>query len=110
MCAAGVDRADLVEIRVKGKSAGIQKRYEGVNAIELGYLIQQAVAAFERTRTSSVSHPLYPDILSSIPCMVGSFQSGSYASAFPDACVLKGSLATVRANPPRKSRQNLSGS
>ena len=27
--------------------------------------------------------------------MVGSFQSGSYASAFPDACVLKGSLATV---------------
>ena len=83
------------EIRVKGKSAGIQKRYEGVNAIELGYLIQQAVAAFERTRTSSVSHPLYPDILSSIPCMVGSFQSGSYASAFPDACVLKGSLATV---------------
>lgn len=78
------------EIRVKGKSAGIQKRYEGVNAIELGYLIQQAVAAFERTRTSSISHPLYPDMLSSIPCMVGSFQSGSYASAFPDACVLKG--------------------
>lgn len=38
------------EIRVKGKSAGIQKRYEGVNAIELGYLIQQAVAAFERTK------------------------------------------------------------
>lgn len=83
------------EIRVKGKSAGIQKRYEGVNAIELGYLIQQAVAAFERARTSSISHPLYPDMLSSIPCMVGSFQSGSYASAFPDACVLKGSLATV---------------
>lgn len=63
------------EIRVKGKSAGIQKRYEGVNAIELGYLIQQAVAAFERTRTSGISHPLYPDMLSSIPCMVGSFRA-----------------------------------
>lgn len=83
------------EIRIKGKSAGIQTRYEGVNAIELGYLVQQAVAAFERERIATVTHPLYPDIVSSIPCMVGSFQSGSYASAFPDACLLKGSLATV---------------
>ena len=83
------------EIRIKGKSAGIQTRYEGVNAIELGYLVQQAVAAFERERIATVTHPLYPDIASSIPCMVGSFQSGSYASAFPDACLLKGSLATV---------------
>ena len=83
------------EIHIKGKSAGIQTRYEGVNAIELGYLVQQAVAAFERERIATVTHPLYPDIVSSIPCMVGSFQSGSYASAFPDACLLKGSLATV---------------
>lgn len=83
------------EIRVKGKSAGIQKHYEGVNAIELGYQVQQAVAAFEQTRMERISHPLYPDIRSSIPCMIGSFESGSYASAFPDECLLKGSLATV---------------
>lgn len=83
------------EIRVKGKAAGIQTRYNGVNAIELGYLVQQAVAAFEKTRTDSITHPLYPDIMSSIPCMIGQFESGTYASAFPDACLMRGSMATV---------------
>lgn len=83
------------EIRVKGKAAGIQRRYEGVNAIDLGYLVTKIVSEFEQTRVKEVSHPLYPDILGAIPCMVGQFESGTYASAFPDACLLKGSLATV---------------
>lgn len=83
------------EIRIKGKAAGIQRRYEGVNAIDLGYLVTQTVAEFEKVRVARITHPLYPDILGSIPCMVGQFDSGSYASAFPDACILKGSLATV---------------
>ena len=83
------------DIRVKGKAAGIQRRYEGVNAIDLGYLVTKAVAAFEKTRVERITHPLYPDILASIPCMIGQFESGTYASAFPDACLLKGSMATV---------------
>lgn len=83
------------EIKVNGKAAGIQRRYEGVNAINLGYLVNQAVSEFEKVRVAKVSHPLYPDILASIPCMVGMFESGTYASAFPDTCTLKGSLATV---------------
>lgn len=83
------------EIRIKGKAAGIQRRYEGINAIDLGYLVTRTVSEFEEIRVAKISHPLYPDILGSIPCMVGQFESGSYASAFPDACVLKGSLATV---------------
>ncbi len=83
------------EIKVKGKEAGIQRRYEGVNAIDKGYLVTQAVADFEKVRVQKVSHPLYPDILAAIPCMVGVFESGSYHSAFPDSCLLKGSMATV---------------
>jgi len=82
-------------IHVRGKTAGIQQHYEGVNAIDLGYLVNKAVTAFEEKRTASIQHPLYPDIRSSIPCMIGQFESGSYASAFPDSCVMKGSLATV---------------
>lgn len=82
-------------IRIKGKAAGIQERYNGVSGIELGYLVTQAVSAFELVRLEKVRHPLYPDILRSIPCMVGQFESGTYASAFPDACLLKGSMATV---------------
>lgn len=90
------------DIRIKGKAAGIQKRFEGVNAIDLGYIAVKAVSAFEKVRLEKVSHPLYPDILSSIPCMVGQFESGTYASAFPDSCLLKGSMATV---PGENSKQ-----
>ena len=93
------------QIKVKGKAAGIQKRYEGVNAIDLGYIVTKAVSAFEELRLQKVSHPLYPDILSSIPCMIGQFESGSYASAFPDACVLKGSMATVPGEDSAKVKQ-----
>ena len=83
------------EIKVRGKAAGIQRRWEGVNAIEKGYRVTQVVADFERVRVARVRHPLYPDIRGAIPCMVGVFESGSYHSAFPDGCLLKGSLATV---------------
>jgi acetylornithine deacetylase len=83
------------EIKVKGKAAGIQRRWEGVNAIEKGYRVTQVVSDFERVRVERLSHPLYPDIRGAIPCMVGVFESGSYHSAFPDSCLLKGSMATV---------------
>lgn len=82
-------------IKVRGKAAGIQRRFEGVNAIDLGYIVNKAVSAFEEIRLKKISHHLYPDIISSIPCMVGQFESGTYASAFPDACVMNGSMATV---------------
>ena len=83
------------EIKVKGKAAGIQRRFEGVNAIDLGYTVTKLVSEFEARRLESISHPLYPDIRSSIPCMIGQFESGTYYSAFPDSCLLKGSMATV---------------
>lgn len=83
------------EITVSGKPAGIQRRFEGVNAIEKGYEIVRAVSNLEAIRISRLSHPLYPDKMSSLPCMVGMFQSGSFPSAFPDLCVLKGSIATL---------------
>lgn len=83
------------EIKVKGKAAGIQRRYEGINAIDMGYLVTKAVSEFEKTRVNKIRHPLYPDIMGSIPCMIGMFESGTYNSAFPDSCLLKGSMATV---------------
>ncbi len=83
------------EILVRGKPAGIQRRWEGVNAIEKGYAIVKAVSELERIRINELNHPLYPDKRSSLPCMVGVFQSGSFPSAFPDTCLLKGSIATL---------------
>jgi len=49
------------EILVRGKTAGIQRRWEGVNAIKKGYQIVEAI----------------------------------FPSAFPDTCLMKGSLATL---------------
>lgn len=83
------------QILIRGKKAGIQQRYLGVNAIDLGYKIKQAIDDLEKHRLETVSHPLYPKIIDALPCMVGSIEAGSFPSAFPDACVLKGSIATV---------------
>lgn len=83
------------EISVRGKPAGIQRRWEGVNAIEKGYAVMGAVSSFEDIRVNELKHPLYPDNRSALPCMVGVFQSGSFPSAFPDTCLLKGSIATL---------------
>jgi acetylornithine deacetylase len=83
------------EIAVRGKPAGIQRRWEGVNAIEKGYATMEAVSDLERIRIEKLEHPLYPDRRGSLPCMVGMFQAGSFPSAFPDTCLLKGSIATL---------------
>ncbi len=83
------------EILVRGKPAGIQRRWEGVSAIDKGYAVVRAVSDLEHIRINELSHPLYPDKRGSLPCMVGIFQSGSFPSAFPDICLLKGSIATL---------------
>jgi acetylornithine deacetylase len=83
------------EIEIQGKPAGIQRRYQGVSGIELGYKITKAVAALEEHRLKTVKHPLYPKPIDALPCMIGAFHSGNFASSFPATCRLKGSMATV---------------
>jgi acetylornithine deacetylase len=83
------------EIEIHGKPAGIQKRYEGISGIELGYKIVKAVADLEAKRVATVTHPLYPNALDTLPCIIGSFSAGNYPSAFPANCLLKGSMGTV---------------
>ena len=83
------------EIEINGKPVGIQRRYEGISGIELGNKITRAVAELEAKRVATVTHPLYPNALDSLPCMIGSFSAGTYPSAFPANCLLKGSIGTV---------------
>ena len=94
------------EILVRGKPAGIQKRWEGISAIEKGYALVKAVSDLEKIRINELSHPLYPDRQSSLPCMVGVFQSGSFPSAFPDICLLKGSIATLPGEDTAQVKKN----
>ncbi len=95
------------EIRIKGKPAGIQRRYLGVNAVELGYKIVNAVADLEKKRVEALSHPLYPRSLDALPCMVGTFNAGSFPSAFPDTCLLKGSMAAFPGEDHGAVKQSL---
>lgn len=95
------------EIEIQGKPAGVQQRYLGVSGIELGYKITQAVNALEAHRVATVSHPLYPSVIDSLPCLIGSFQAGNYPSAFPATCLLKGSIGTVPGEDHEGVKQSL---
>jgi acetylornithine deacetylase len=95
------------EIAIAGKAAGIQKRYEGVSGIDLGNKIVKAVQELEARRVATVSHPLYPNALDSLPCMIGAFSAGNYPSSFPDSCLLKGSIGTVPGEDHEGVKQSL---
>jgi acetylornithine deacetylase len=95
------------EIEIQGKPAGIQKRYEGISGIDLGNKVAAAVADLEKTRVATVKHPLYPNALDSLPCIIGSFSAGNYPSAFPATCLLKGSIGTVPGEDHEGVKQSL---
>jgi acetylornithine deacetylase len=95
------------QIDVQGKPAGIQQRYQGISAIELGNKIVRAVQELEDERVATIKHALYPNALDSLPCIIGSFQAGNYPSAFPASAVLKGSIGTVPSEDHEGVKQSL---
>jgi acetylornithine deacetylase len=95
------------EIEIHGKPAGIQKRYEGISGIDLGNKIVKAVADLEAKRVATVTHPLYPNALDTLPCIIGSFSAGNYPSAFPVNCLLQGSIGTVPGEDHEGVKQSL---
>lgn len=95
------------QIDVEGKPAGIQQRYLGISAIDLGNKIVQAVKELEDQRVATIKHPLYPSAIDSLPCIIGSFQAGNYPSAFPASAVLKGSMGTVPSEDHEAVKQTL---
>jgi acetylornithine deacetylase len=95
------------EIEIHGKPAGIQQRYLGVSGIDLGNKITKAVADLEATRVATITHPLYPSAIDSLPCIIGSFQAGGYPSAFPANSLLKGSIGTVPGEDHEGVKQSL---
>jgi acetylornithine deacetylase len=95
------------QIDVQGKPAGIQQRYQGVSAIELGNKIVKAVQELEDKRVATIKHGLYPSAIDSLPCIIGSFQAGNYPSAFPASAVLRGSIGTVPSEDHEGVKQSL---
>ncbi|MHA6687489.1 ArgE/DapE family deacylase [Mesorhizobium sp. A556] len=95
------------QIDIQGKAAGIQQRYLGISGIELGNKIAQAVQELEDHRVATIKHPLYPNALDSLPCIIGSFEAGNYPSAFPATARLKGSIGTVPGEDHEGVKQSL---
>lgn len=82
-------------VEVRGKPAGISRRWEAVNALDKGYKIAKAIEDLEGIRIRTLTHPLFPDNRGALPCAVGRFEAGHYASATPDRAILRGSMGLL---------------
>jgi acetylornithine deacetylase len=82
-------------VDVRGKPAGISRRWEAVNALDKGYKIAKAIEDLEGLRINTLTHHLYPDNRGALPCAVGRFEAGHYASATPDRAILRGSMGLM---------------
>ncbi len=82
-------------VEVRGKPAGISRRWEAVSALDKGYKIAKAIEELEGIRIAELSHPLFPDNRGALPCAVGRFEAGSYPSATPDKAILRGSMGLL---------------
>jgi acetylornithine deacetylase len=82
-------------VDVRGKPAGISRRWEAVNALDKGYKIAKAIEDLEGLRINTLTHHLYPDNRGALPCAVGRFEAGHYASATPDRAILRGSMGLL---------------
>ena len=82
-------------VDVRGKPAGISRRWEAINALDKGYKIAKAIEDLEGLRINTLTHPLFPDNRGALPCAVGKFEAGHYASATPDRAILRGSIGLM---------------
>ena len=82
-------------VEVRGKPAGISRRWEAVSALDKGYKIAKAIEELEGIRIAELTHPLFPDNRGALPCAVGRFEAGSYPSATPDRAILRGSMGLM---------------
>ncbi len=82
-------------VEVRGKPAGISRRWEAVSALDKGYRIAKAIEDLEGIRIAALTHPLFPDNRGALPCAVGRFEAGSYPSATPDKAILRGSMGLL---------------
>ena len=82
-------------VEVRGKPAGISRRWEAVSALDKRYRIAKAIEDLEGIRIATLTHPLYPDNRGALPCAVGHFEAGNFPSATPDRALLRGSMGLM---------------
>src|SRR5690625_3052834 len=79
------------EITVTGVSAHGGTRYEGVSAIEKGWIVFNEIMKLEDTRNEPLrKDPLYKDSPIPIPINIGQFNSGYFPSAVAEEATIQG--------------------
>lgn len=84
------------EITVQGISAHGGTRYEGVNAIEKGWIVFQEIMNFEEIRNKPLREdPLYENNPIPIPINIGQFNGGYFPSAVPEEATIQGRYGII---------------
>lgn len=95
------------DVRLRGRSCSMSRRWEGVSAVDKAYRIIQAVQDFEAIRIATKSHPMYPDNRGALSCFIGMIQAGSFPSAPPVFCQLRGRMGTLPNEDVAAAKQSL---
>ncbi|MFK7800253.1 MAG: ArgE/DapE family deacylase [Anaerolineae bacterium] len=78
------------KITIAGKAAHGAMRFEGVDPLEKFILVYQAILAYERTRNTGVTHPMFREYPAPYPICCGVIQAGNWASTVAESLTFEG--------------------
>ncbi len=79
------------KVTVKGEAAHGGTRYEGVSAIDKGWLVYKKILELEEKRNEPLrKDPLYKDNPIPIPINIGQFNAGNFPSSVPEIATIEG--------------------
>lgn len=94
------------EVDVTGKSAHGGTKYEGVSALEKGWIVFNEIMKLEEKRNASLrKDPLYKDNPIPIPINIGQFNGGYFPSAVADKAKIQGRLGIAPGETIENAKQ-----
>lgn len=78
------------KVTIPGKAAHGAMRFEGVDPLEKFILVYQAILAYEKTRNTGVTHPMFKDYEAPYPICCGVIHAGNWASTVAESLTFEG--------------------
>ena len=78
------------KVTIPGKAAHGAMRFEGVDPLEKFVLVYQAILAYERTRNTGVTHPMFKQYEAPYPICCGVIRAGNWASTVAESLTFEG--------------------
>jgi acetylornithine deacetylase len=82
-------------IVVRGVAAFAGVSYAGVNAIEKGFKVYEAIRSFELMRQADVHHPLFDQLPNPVSTSVGVFRAGNWPANVPEVVTIEGRTGCI---------------